>query len=153
MKVSLSFFWLDFWQQLTGQVCKCKHTKRHHLKLGEPFNDRSDVQCHDWVFTGKPYGDGGLLGCCQCLSYHQRELMDFHWYRWIVFNIRKPKPLESDPDKIFCYCGHSALAHGIGDNSRPFEPLYPPCTKCKCPEYDYAENPSIGGKKNMRFSV
>ena len=129
----------DIWQQITRQVCECKHTKRHHIKLREPFNDRSDVQCHDWVFNGGAYGEHGTLGCCQCLSYNKKRESIYHVF-WQLKQIVSPDPEREHPKPktFFCVCGHNAVDHGIGTN---YNILYPPCTKCKCPQYDYVNNP------------
>lgn len=139
----MSDFWLDIWQQLTGKVCLCKHTKRHHIKLGKDFANRSDVQCLDWVFNGGGFGERSTLGCCQCLSYHQRNKYYFHLIRYIRCFFIKPKPFPT-PKEIKCVCGHTAYEHGIGVPSRPLNPIYPPCDICKCREYDCEFNPKIG---------
>lgn len=137
-----NYFWLDVWQQLTRQVCECKHTKRHHIKLSKEFTKRSDVQCLDWVFKGGAFGEHGTLGCCQCLSYNQKESIFQILTTRIKFMIKPPNKFPT-PKECFCICNHSAFDHNIG-NSFSLEPLYPPCTKCNCKEYDYTNNPKIG---------
>lgn len=140
----MSNFWIDVWQQITNQVCKCKHTKRHHIKLGKEFSSRSDVQCLDWIFTGGAFGEHGSLSCCQCLSYNQREfsLKRFVWM--IKQYVRSGGIVLPEIKDFHCVCGHSALDHDIDSN---FKELYPPCNKCNCKEYDYVNNPKIGDAK------
>ncbi len=135
-------FLLDAWQQLTGQVCLCKHTKQHHIKLGEGFDTRSDVQCLNFIFTGGAYGEHGSLSCCQCLHYTQRKLVDFYLIRVLMSLGRKSKPLPK-AEECFCVCGHNAIDHDIEKN---FDVIYPPCTKCDCKKYDYVNNPHIGNE-------
>jgi|APSaa5957512535_1039671.scaffolds.fasta_scaffold08481_6 hypothetical protein len=140
----MGHFWLDLWQQLTRQVCMCKHTKRHHIILSEKFAKRSDVQCMDFVFTGGAYGEHGLLGCCQCLSYHKQQLPFKRWF-WKLKRLGKSQKSNQDTTKnCFCVCGHSAYDHDIGTPEMKIHPMYPPCTKCDCSQYDYVDNPHIG---------
>ena len=139
----MNVFLLDVLQQLTNRVCLCKHTKRHHIKLRKEFAERSDVQCLDWVYTGGAYGENGQLGCCQCLSYRQRGIYDFHFIRTMRCFFIKPKPMLS-PKEVNCVCGHTAYEHGIGNPSRSLYPIYPPCDICLCKQYDCEFNPKIG---------
>jgi len=154
------FFWQELWERMTGQVCLCEHARFWHRKS---FLPRSDVQCGHMIFEGGAFGENGAFHCCQCLSFHKkplpREIYPSYWLYEIgkVFE-RKLTPEEQlkqseknlkrmeeeSKTKFFCICGHSAYDHGIGNPNRSsLFPLYPPCTKCSCKEYDYEKNPKI----------
>lgn len=158
------FFWQTVWERITGQICLCEHAKFWHAKS---FSKRSDIQCGHMIFEGGAFGEHGAFSCCQCLSFHKkdlpREIHPAYWlYEFRKLFQRKLTPEESlkaseealkrteeeSKTKFFCVCGHSAFDHDIGNLNRPsLFPLYPSCNKCQCRAYDYEHNPSIGDRQ------